>query len=97
MSDQQNTPAPDVARLQPSATTEIERLTGERDVSYDLISVIYHALQGAESCARFAKDALARKDERLAQFFEEVQGSHVEVAQEAKQLLIEQIDLSEAD
>src|SRR5262245_39853010 len=96
-SDPQNTPNPNAGALQPSATTEIERLTGERDVSSDLISVIYHALQGAESCARYAQDALARQDEQLAQFFEEVHGSHVEIAQEAKQLLIASLDLTESD
>ena len=83
--------------LPPSATSEREQLTGERDESYDLISVIYHALQGAKSCAQYVRDAHAHADEQLAQFFEEVRGSHVEVAQQAKQLLAARLDPTDID
>jgi hypothetical protein len=75
-----------------AATSEVARLTGERDESYDLIAVVYHALKGAESCARYVRDADASGDEQLAQFFEEVRGSHIEIAQQAKQFLAERLD-----
>jgi hypothetical protein len=75
-----------------AAASETARITGERDDNYDLIAVVYHALKGAESCARYVKDAEAAGDEQLAQFFEEVRGSHVELAQQAKQFLAERLD-----
>jgi hypothetical protein len=31
--------------------------TGTRDVTYDLTAVLYHALQGAENCQTYMKDA----------------------------------------
>jgi len=34
-----------------------ERTTGTRDEHYNLISVLYHALHGAENCDRYAADA----------------------------------------
>jgi len=65
----------------------VETDTGERDENYNLISTLYHALQGAESCALYVQDAERTGDEQLAQFFEEARGSHIELAQQAKQLL----------
>ena len=43
--------------------------TGTRDEHFDLVSVLYHALQGADACGRYAADAEAAGDERLAAFF----------------------------
>ena len=34
--------------------------TGTRDVIYDLVSVLYHALQGAETYDQYIKDAQQR-------------------------------------
>lgn len=91
-----------MATVQTSETTEIttsdvESDTGERDKTYDLISTLYHALQGAESCAKYVRDARRDGDEQLAQFFEEARGSHVELAQQAKQLLASRLDPTDLD
>ena len=64
-----------------------EGATGTSDEHYDLIGVLYHALHGAENAEVYAADAEATGDERLAAFFREVQGVHVEVAEQAKGLL----------
>ena len=64
-----------------------EGATGTRDEHYDLISVLYHALHGAETAEVYAADAEATGDERLAAFFREEQGAHVGVAEQAKRLL----------
>ena len=64
-----------------------ERATGTRDEHYGLISVLYHALHGAETAEVYAVDAEATGDERLATFFREAQGVHVGVAEQAKGLL----------
>jgi hypothetical protein len=80
-----------------AATSEVARITGERDANYNLISVVYHALKAAEACARYMRDAEASGDEQLAQFFEEARGSHIELAQEAKQLLAERLDPTDLD
>ena len=45
--------------------------TGTRDEHFDLVSVLYHALRGADACERYASDAEAAGDERLAAFFGE--------------------------
>jgi hypothetical protein len=71
---------------------DVESDTGERDENYDLISTLYHALQGAQSCAQYVQDAELRGDDQLAQFFAEARGSHIELAQQAKQLLAERLD-----
>jgi hypothetical protein len=64
-----------------------ERTTGTRDEHYNLVSVLYHALQGADTCDHYAMDAEAAADERLAGFFQETQGLHTEVAERAKEML----------
>jgi hypothetical protein len=45
--------------------------TGTKDATYNLVSVLYHALQGAETYAQYATDA--GSDQDLASFFREVQ------------------------
>jgi hypothetical protein len=64
-----------------------ERTTGTRDEHYDLISVLYHALHGAENCGIYAEDAKAVGDERLADFFREAQAVQRQLAERAKGLL----------
>ncbi len=60
--------------------------TGTRDATYDLISVAYHALQGAEAYSTYAQDA-EQGDQELAQFFREAQQENVRRADRAKELL----------
>jgi len=43
----------------------------ERDETYDLVSLLYHALQGAEACGTYMSDAETAGDDDLAEFFEE--------------------------
>ncbi len=64
-----------------------ERSTGTKDEHYNLVSVLYHALQGAETCERYALDAEANGDERLVGFFRETQTLYAQAAERAKGLL----------
>lgn len=64
-----------------------ERSTGTRDEHYDLVSVLYHALQGADTCDRYAMDAETNGDERLVAFFREAQTMQTEISERAKGLL----------
>lgn len=47
--------------------------TGTSDTTYNLTSVLYHALQGVETYDRYIRDAEQAQDNDLAQFFREVQ------------------------
>ena len=60
---------------------------GTPDVEYNLISVAYHALQGAETSGIYANDAEQDGNGELAKFFRAVQGDYLKRADEAKQLL----------
>ena len=64
-----------------------ERTTGTKDEHYNLVSVLYHALNGADTCDHYAMDAEAAGNERLASFFRETQNMHTEVAERAKEML----------
>ena len=64
-----------------------EGTTGTRDEHYDLVSVLYHALQGAEACERYASDAEASGDGDLAAFFREAQETQARLAEGAKAML----------
>ena len=64
-----------------------EQTTGTKDEHYNLISVLYHALHGADNCDHYALDAEAAGDERLAAFFREAQGAQMLLAERAKELL----------
>ncbi len=64
-----------------------EQTTGTRDEHYDLVSVLYHALQGADTCNVYALDAEAAGDERLAAFFREASVVQTQLADRAKGML----------
>jgi rubrerythrin len=59
--------------------------TGTNDATYNLVSVLYHALQGADLYEKYAQDA--GSDQDLANFFREVQEQEKMRAFHAKQLL----------
>ena len=61
--------------------------TGTRDVTYDLISVIYHALQGAETYQMYEQDAQQEGDQEAAALFHEAHQSSRQWADRAKSLL----------
>ena len=73
----------------PGAGTSARRsgATPERDDTYGLISVIYHALQGAETCAKYEDDARRAKNPELVAFFEDCQVEQNERALRGRQLL----------
>ena len=58
--------------------------TGTRDETYDVISIVYHALQGAENCEIYAEDA---EQDELRQFFQRAGDQQRQIAQQGKQLL----------
>ncbi len=64
-----------------------EGKTGTRDEHYDLVSVLYHALQGAEACDGYASDAEASGEAELAAFFREAQETQARLAEVAKAML----------
>ncbi len=64
-----------------------EQTTGTRDEHYNLVSVLYHALHGAENCETYALDAAAAGRDDLADFFSEAQVVQVGLAERAKELL----------
>ncbi len=45
--------------------------------TFDLISVAYHALQGAETYEQYIRDAEGRDDQEAAQYFRDLQGKQV--------------------
>lgn len=58
--------------------------TGTPNETYNLVSVLYHALQGAENCQTYLKDA---SQGELRSFFEEALNQQRQLADQAKQLL----------
>ena len=63
----------------------------ELDENYDLISVLYHSLQGAETCERYIHDAENADDEELAEFFAETRDEQIRRAAKGRELLIERL------
>lgn len=88
------TPNTAVRKAPPAAARATGR-SGERDENYDLISVLYHALQGAETASQYLEDARGADDEELITFFEETRIAYAERAAEAKQLLADRLDGSD--
>lgn len=68
----------------PQADAEGARIS---DPVYGLVSVLYHALQGAETYGKYADDAEEGGDDELMQFFEQCRDEELERADQAKTLL----------
>jgi alpha-D-ribose 1-methylphosphonate 5-triphosphate diphosphatase PhnM len=64
-----------------------EHTTGTKDEQYNLISVLYHTLQGAETYEQYIQDAQQAGDQELVQFLREVQAEDQRRAEGAKELL----------
>jgi hypothetical protein len=57
------------------------------DKDYDLVSVVYHASQGAETVDKYLADAKQAGDNDLTQYLENVRQQYVQLAQQGKKLL----------
>ncbi len=67
-----------------------EASTGTTDPTYDVISVVYHALQGAETIQKYLDGE--GTDEELRTFFQQVQQGYRRAAEGGKQLLVARIE-----
>ena len=66
--------------------------TGTKDEQYDLISVLYHALENVVTYNRYIKDAQEAGDSELINFFLELRESNSHAAEKAKRLLKERFN-----
>ncbi len=65
--------------------------TGVSDPTYNLISILYHALQGAELYEQYAQDGDRAGDREVAQFCREMQQEERRRADYAKRLLAQRL------
>lgn len=70
---------------------EGERITGTPDEHYNLVSVLYHSLKGAETYEQYIEDAEEAGDAELASFFKQVKDEEQVRAERAKALLLSRI------
>jgi hypothetical protein len=76
----------------------IEAPHGETDENYALVSILYHALQGAETYSQYITDAEDAGDQEIADFVRSCHDEEVLRAQRAKSLLAARLsDLDEDD
>ena len=67
-----------------------QQATGTTDPTFNVISVVYHALQGAETIQMYLDDQ--GTDDELRQFFQQVQQGYRRAADMGKQLLVQRIE-----
>jgi len=65
--------------------------TGMPDKDYDIVSTLYHALQGADICDKYIADAEKTGDQEAVGFFHEVQDHNRKLAEKAKDLLAKRV------
>ncbi|HSH23794.1 MAG TPA: hypothetical protein VK975_07020 [Acidimicrobiales bacterium] len=66
-----------------------QQATGTSDPTYNIISVVYHALQGAETIQKYLDDASTEDD--LRNYFQQVQQGYRRAADMGKQMLAQRI------
>ena len=67
-----------------------QQATGTSDPTYNVISVVYHALQGAETIQKYLDDA--GTEQELRDYFSQVQTGYRRAADMGKQLLVQRIE-----
>ena len=67
-----------------------QQATGTSDPTFNVISVVYHALQGAETIQKYLDDA--GTDDELKTYFQQVQQGYRRAADGGKKLLVQRID-----
>ncbi len=65
------------------------------DHVYGLVSVLYHALQGAQACEQYIDDAERGGDDELVKFFEECRDQQQELGRRAKRLLVDRAEVED--
>lgn len=68
-----------------------ESITGTADEHYNLISVLYHALEGASTYEIYIQDAEEAGDDELVEFFQQLEEEESQRAERAKELLAKRI------
>jgi hypothetical protein len=68
-----------------------EQATGTPDEHYNLVSVLYHSLKGAQIYSQYIEDAEEAGDNELADFLEDVREEEQRRAERAKALLMRRI------
>lgn len=68
-----------------------EHETGMHDEHYDIVSTLYHALQGADTSRKYIADAEKEGDKEAADFFHEVHDQNRHMAEKAKHLLAKRV------
>lgn len=64
-----------------------QQQTSTSNAYYDLVSVLYHALEASQTYATFIQDAQQEGNQTLVQFFQRVQQEDNNRAEQAKRLL----------
>jgi len=67
-----------------------QQATGTSDPTYNVIAVVYHALQGAETIQKYLDDQ--GTDDELRQFLQQVQQGYRRAADMGKKLLVQRIE-----
>ena len=68
--------------------------TGTPDPHYNLVSVLYHALEGGSTIDTYIQDAEGEGDEELAEFLRQVKQGYKRTSDQAKQLLVARVEHS---
>ena len=70
-----------------ASSMSTQQQTGTRNEAFDLVSVLYHALEGAQACSKYCQDAQQIGNRDLEQFFQQCQQEEIQRADRAKQML----------
>lgn len=67
------------------------------DSVYGVVSVLYHALQGAQTYGKYIEDAERAGDDELVKFFERCREEESRRATAAQQLLVDRTEIEDSD
>lgn len=70
-----------------SSMPTLRQVTGTTDVTYDLISTLYHAADAALIYHKYIQDAQNANDQDIVKFLQDLQGRYKQRAEHAKRLL----------
>ena len=69
-----------------------ESATGISNARYNLVSVLYHALEGGATYDKYIQDAEQEGDQELVEFFNGILENNLRAAQRAKEMLVPRLE-----
>lgn len=71
--------------------TNVQQQTGATNLEFDLISVLYHCLEGNQAITQYIRDAQNQNDQETLQCFQQIQQQNMQNVNQLRNILTKRV------